>query len=148
MTVIVQGEGLTGAEVVAVARDSAPVSLGAEARAAIERSHDVIVDLAQSGQPVYGVSTGFGSLADVYIDPDRRTQLQRSLIRSHAAGMGPPVEVEVVRAMVLLRARTLSMGWSGVRLEVVERMLDLLNHDITPVAVSYTHLTLPTKRIV
>ena len=140
MTVIVQGEGLTGAEVVAVARDSAPVSLGAEARAAIERSHDVIVDLAQSGQPVYGVSTGFGSLADVYIDPDRRTQLQRSLIRSHAAGMGPPVEVEVVRAMVLLRARTLSMGWSGVRLEVVERMLDLLNHDITPVVHEYGSL--------
>jgi len=126
--------------VVAVARDGAPVVLGDDARAAIERSHDVIVDLAQSGQPVYGVSTGFGSLADVYIDPDRRTQLQRSLIRSHAAGLGPPVEVEVVRAMVLLRARTLSMGWSGVRLEVVERMLDLLNHDITPVVHEYGSL--------
>ena len=125
---------------VAVARDGAPVVLGDDARAAIERSHDVIVDLAQSGQPVYGVSTGFGSLADVYIDPDRRTQLQRSLIRSHAAGLGPPVEVEVVRAMVLLRARTLSMGWSGVRLEVVERMLDLLNHDITPVVHEYGSL--------
>jgi len=140
VTVSLHGQGLTRAEVVAVARDGAPVVLGDDARAAIERSHDVIVDLAQSGQPVYGVSTGFGSLADVYIDPDRRTQLQRSLIRSHAAGLGPPVEVEVVRAMVLLRARTLSMGWSGVRLEVVERMLDLLNHDITPVVHEYGSL--------
>ena len=86
----------------------------------------MIVALAGSGEPVYGVSTGFGSLADVYIDPTRRAQLQRSLVRSHTAGMGPPVEVEVVRAMMLLRARTLAMGWSGVRVEVVERLIDLL----------------------
>jgi histidine ammonia-lyase len=128
-----QGEGLTGADVVAVARAGSPVALGDRARAAVVASHEVIVELAGSGQPVYGVSTGFGSLADVYIDPDRRTQLQRSLVRSHAAGVGPPVEDEVVRAMVLLRARSLAMGWSGVRLEVVEGLLDLLNHGITPV---------------
>ncbi len=133
MTVVLRGEGLAAADVVAVARRSAVVALGDDARDAVDRSHDVIVALAGSGQPVYGVSTGFGSLADVYIDPTRRAQLQRSLVRSHAAGMGPPVEVEVVRAMMLLRARTLAMGWSGVRVAVVERLVDLLNLGLTPV---------------
>ena len=133
MTVSLHGRGLTGADVVAVARDGAEVVLGDDARAAVEASHEVIVELARSGRPVYGVSTGFGSLADVYIDPERRAQLQRSLIRSHAAGIGPPVEIEVVRAMVLLRARSLAMGWSGVRLDVVQGLVDLLDHHITPV---------------
>lgn len=133
MTVLLRGLGLSAADVVDVARHGEAVALADEARAAIERSHDVVVRLARSGEPVYGVSTGFGSLADVFIDPGRRAQLQRSLVRSHAAGLGPPVETEVVRAMVLLRARTLAMGWSGVRLVVVERLLDLLNHGLTPV---------------
>ncbi len=140
MTVSLHGQGLTGADVVAVARDGADVVLAPDARAAIDRSHEVIVELARSGRPVYGVSTGFGSLADVYIDPERRAQLQRSLIRSHAAGIGPPVEIEVVRAMVLLRARSLAMGWSGVRLEVVQGLVDLLNHGVTPVVHEYGSL--------
>ncbi|MBV9802668.1 MAG: histidine ammonia-lyase, partial [Solirubrobacterales bacterium] len=88
---------------------------------------------ASSGEPAYGISTGFGSLALVRIPESDRIALQRSLIRSHAAGMGPPVEREVVRAMMFLRARSLAMGRSGARPVVVERMLALLGAGLTPV---------------
>ena len=93
----------------------------------------LVEDLAASEQPVYGVSTGFGSLATQSIPTERRDDLQRSLLRSHAAGMGPPVEDEVVRAMVLLRARTLATGHTGARPEVAEMLLALLDAGITPV---------------
>ena len=109
------GTGLTGDDVVAVARDDAPVTLAPEARSAMEASAAVVERLAGREEPVYGVSTGFGSLANVSIPVERREELQRALVRSHAAGMGPPVETEVVRAMMLLRARTLAMGCSGAR---------------------------------
>ena len=85
------------------------------------RSAEVVVRLAASSDPAYGVTTGFGSLANVRIPADRREELQRALIRSHAAGMGPPVEREVVRAMMMLRARSLAMGYSGAR-PLVETM--------------------------
>jgi histidine ammonia-lyase len=125
--------GLRSADVIDVARGDADVALGGEARSAMEASAAIVERLADSDEPVYGVSTGFGSLATTPIPADRREQLQRSLIRSHAAGMGPPVEREVVRAMMLLRARSLAMGHSGARPELAERILDLLNEDITPV---------------
>ncbi|MHB8690968.1 MAG: histidine ammonia-lyase [Solirubrobacteraceae bacterium] len=119
--------------VLAVARRDERANLGAGARAAMERSAAIVERIAASDEPAYGVSTGFGSLANVRIPAERREQLQRSLIRSHAAGMGPPVEREVVRAMMLLRARTLAMGFSGARPVVAETILALLNAGITPV---------------
>ena len=82
---------------------------------------------------MYGVSTGFGALANTVIPPERSAELQLALIRSHAAGMGPEIEREVVRAMMLLRARSLAMGYSGTRPEVVETILALLDAGITPV---------------
>ena len=95
---------------------------------------DMVTRLATCDEPVYGVSTGFGSLANVTIPPARREELQRALVRSHAAGgMGPPVEREVVRAMLLLRARTLAMARSGARPVVAETILALLNAGLTPV---------------
>ncbi len=130
--VLLGSAGLSAADVVAVARHDAPVILGASARAALARSADLIEAHVSSTTPVYGVSTGFGSLANTVIPPERREELQRALIRSHAAGMGPLVEPEVVRAMTLLRARTLSMGYSGVRPVVVETLLAMLNAGITP----------------
>ncbi|MBK5116147.1 MAG: aromatic amino acid lyase, partial [Thermoleophilia bacterium] len=133
MTVSLTGSGLSRSEVLSVARAGAPVSLSPDATARIERSAAVVARLAESEEPVYGVSTGFGSLATTQIPPQRREQLQRSLVRSHAAGMGPPVEREVVRAMILLRARSLAMGFSGVRPIVVEGLLELLNAGIAPV---------------
>ncbi|MEO8091128.1 MAG: histidine ammonia-lyase [bacterium] len=127
------GTGLAPGDVVAVARDSAPVALAAEAREAMARSAAIVERMAGSAEPAYGVSTGFGSLAAVSIPAERRRQLQRSLLRSHAAGMGEPVEGEVVRAMMLLRARTLAMGYSGARPEIAEMILSLLNAGLTPV---------------
>ena len=126
------GTGLSPDDVVAVARDGAQVSLAPEARAAMEASAAVVAGLADRVEPAYGVSTGFGSLANVTIPVERREDLQRALVRSHAAGMGPPIEREVVRAMMLLRARTLAMGCSGARPEVAETILALLNAGVTP----------------
>ncbi len=125
--------GLAAADVVLVARGGARVEVTEEARAAMERSAAVVASLVEAEEPAYGVSTGFGSLANVRIPADRRAELQRSLIRSHAAGMGPPVEREVVRAMLVLRARTLAMGYSGARPVVAETIVALLNAGITPI---------------
>jgi len=130
--VVLGPNGVSADEVIAVARHGARVELSDAARDAIARSAAIVHSLADREDAVYGVSTGFGSLATTVIPPDRREELQRSLIRSHAAGMGPLVEPEVVRAMMLLRARTLSMGFSGVRQVVVDTMLALLNAGITP----------------
>ena len=127
------GEGLEPADVVAVARHGAPVTLGASAGEAMRASAAIVERLADSDEPAYGISTGFGSLATTPIPAARREELQRALIRSHAAGMGPPVEPEVVRAMLLLRARTLAMGYSGARPVVAETILALLNAGLTPV---------------
>ncbi|MGZ4771282.1 MAG: histidine ammonia-lyase [Ilumatobacteraceae bacterium] len=124
--------GLRADDVVAVARRGAKVALSAPARDAIARSAVIVEALAERDDAVYGISTGFGSLATTVIPPDRREELQRALIRSHAAGMGPLVEPEVVRAMMVLRARTLAMGFSGVRQTVVDTILALLNADIIP----------------
>jgi histidine ammonia-lyase len=126
------GEGLTPPQVIQVARNDARVALAASAREAMESSAAVVERLISSDEPVYGVSTGFGSLATTPIPASRREKLQRALLRSHAAGMGPPVEREVVRGMMLLRARTLAMGRSGARPEVAEAILALLNAGITP----------------
>ncbi|HMK13234.1 MAG TPA: histidine ammonia-lyase [Acidimicrobiales bacterium] len=130
--VVLDGDGLSIDDIVAVARDGARAVLGDRARAAMQASRDIVERLAASGQPVYGVSTGFGSLADVYVEPSSRARLQAALIRSHAAGLGDPVETEVVRAMMLLRARTLAMAHSGARPLLADRLLDLLAAGITP----------------
>src|SRR5690606_8287312 len=131
---VVVGTGpLSPAQVVAVARDGAPVVLGDDALAAIERSRAVAAALADDAQPHYGIATGFGALATRHIPPDRRAQLQRSLVRSHAASSGLPVEREVVRAMMLLRLSTLATGHTGVRPATARLLADLLTHGITPV---------------
>jgi histidine ammonia-lyase len=124
--------GLQRAEVVAVARGGEPVRLGAQAREAMDASAAVVAGLVDAQAASYGISTGFGSLALVRIPAESRAALQRALVRSHAAGMGPSIEREVVRAMMLLRARSLAMGFSGARPVLAERMLELLNHDLIP----------------
>ncbi|MFW2381581.1 MAG: histidine ammonia-lyase [Acidimicrobiales bacterium] len=132
MTVVLHGHSVTIDDVVAVARQDAAVSLSPDALERMERSRAVVERLAE-GEPKYGISTGFGALATVSIPPERRHALQAALIRSHAAGMGEPVEREVVRAMVFLRARTLALGASGARPLVAQAMIDLLNAGITPI---------------
>ena len=131
MSIDLNGPGVTIAEVVAVARQSTSVALTDDANERMKAARQIVETLAE-GEPTYGVSTGFGSLATVTIPPERRASLQESLVRSHAAGMGPNVETEVVRAMVFLRARTLAMGHSGTRPVVAQSLLDLINHGIHP----------------
>ncbi|MGW6376065.1 histidine ammonia-lyase [Rhodococcus sp. NPDC055112] len=127
-------------EVVRVARFGAPVRLSEEALAAIGASRARIQALAEDPKPVYGVSTGFGALATRHIPLELRAQLQRSLIRSHAAGSGPEVEREVVRALMLLRLSTLATGRTGVRPEVAQVYASLLSAGITPVVHEYGSL--------
>ncbi|MDP3629977.1 MAG: histidine ammonia-lyase [Actinomycetota bacterium] len=139
--IVTLGAGpLTIADVVAVARRGASVKLAAEAVKAVEAARARIDELAASGKPVYGVSTGFGALATKYIEPEMRHQLQRSLVRSHAAGSGAEVETEVVRAMMLLRLATLATGRTGVRLSTVRAYAGMLNAGITPVVFEYGSL--------
>ena len=127
-------------EVVAVARYDAPVVVTDEAAASITASRAVIEGLADDIEPHYGVSTGFGALATRHIPPERRAQLQRGLVRSHAAGSGPEVEREVVRALMLGRLSTLATGRTGIRLETAQVYAAMLNTGITPVVQEYGSL--------
>src|SRR3954453_22779013 len=132
MIVTVQPTGVTPADVRLVARGDARVELAAATVQAMARSRAIVDGIEASGRPVYGVSTGFGALASTSIEPERRAELQHALIRSHAAGIGAPMPREVVRAMMLLRVRSLAMGRSGVRPVLAQGLVDLLNHGITP----------------
>jgi histidine ammonia-lyase len=127
-------------DVVAVARHDARVDLDVDAMREVAATRALIEGLANDPQPHYGISTGFGALATTFIAEDRRAQLQVSLIRSHAAGTGPEVEREVVRALMLLRLQTLATGRTGVRPRVVETYAALLNAGITPIVREYGSL--------
>ncbi len=131
--VLLSSSGVTLEDVIAVARHDAKVTISQEALDAVAQVRAHIDELAHSEVPAYGISTGFGALANRHIPMDMRTQLQKSLIRSHAAGMGPVVEREVVRALMFLRAKTLASGRTGIRPAVVQTMVDVLNAGITPV---------------
>ena len=133
MLVTVGVRPLTPEQVVAVAHDDAPVELAPEALEAMAASREQVEALARAERPAYGISTGFGALATTSIPPERRRDLQRSLIRSHAASSGAVVERDVVRAMMLLRLRTLASGRTGVRPVLAERLAALLNAGVTPV---------------
>jgi len=132
-TVAIGPHGVGAQDVISVARERRPVVLTEEALAAMRRGAALVAGLADSERPAYGVTTGFGSLALVTIPPERREELQRALIRSHAAGLGAPVEPEVVRGMMFLRARSLAMGHSGTRPLVAQALVELLNAGLTPV---------------
>jgi histidine ammonia-lyase len=127
-------------ELLAVARHDARVELAPGAIAAIERSREVVEELAAGATGVYGISTGFGALATRHIPDELRAQLQRSLVRSHAAGSGEEVEREVVRALMLLRLSTLATGHTGIRAETAQLLAALLTHGITPVVREYGSL--------
>ncbi|WP_329390667.1 histidine ammonia-lyase [Streptomyces sp. NBC_01351] len=139
-TVVVGTSGTTAEDVIAVARGNARVELSAEALDALARAREIVEGLAAKPEPVYGVSTGFGALASRHISPELRAQLQRNIVRSHAAGMGPRVEREVVRALMFLRLKTVASGHTGVRPSVAQTMADLLNAGITPVVHEYGSL--------
>jgi len=132
VTVELTGEPLRESDVVDIARHGEDVTLSAAAVAAMEASSRHVQALAHAETPVYGISTGFGALATQHIPIDRRADLQRSLIRSHAATNGRLVDREVVRSLMLLRLRTLSTGRTGVRPVVAQTLAALLNEGIEP----------------
>jgi len=139
-TVTIHTSGVTAADVIAVARDGARVEIGKDAIDAMAATRAHIEALASGETPVYGISTGFGALANRHIAVEDRVQLQKSLIRSHAAGMGPAVETEVVRALMFLRLKTLCSGRTGVRPVVAETYAAVLNAGITPMVHEYGSL--------
>jgi histidine ammonia-lyase len=132
--------GVSRPDVVAVARDGLPVVVEPAALDAVRRSHRTATELVAGNRAVYGLSTGFGALADRYIEPEFRAALQVGLVRSHAATVGRDVAPEVVRAMILLRAATLAKGFSGIRPELVTGLVALLNRGIVPVVREYGSL--------
>ena len=123
-----------------VTRGGFGVDLTEQAQEVIRRARTVIEDLAAGETPTYGISTGFGALATRHIPTEMRAQLQKSLVRSHAAGSGPEVEREVTRGLMLLRLSTLATGHTGIRLETAQLLADLLTHGITPVVHEYGSL--------
>jgi histidine ammonia-lyase len=131
--VIVNGDALTVEEVVAVAHGEATAELAASVPAAMEPSRAVVAAAIEGDAPVYGVNTGFGALADTRVGERDLTRLQAAIIRSHAAATGEPLGDPTVRALLLLRARTLAAGYSGVRPDVPFRLIEMLNRNLLPV---------------
>ncbi|MGH2540456.1 MAG: aromatic amino acid lyase, partial [Actinomycetota bacterium] len=125
------GERLEPADVVAVAGGAA-VAFGDGARARVAAARAVIDDAVASGETIYGVTTGFGALAHTRVEPSQASTLQHGIVRSHATAVGTPLPREEARAMMLLRAHVLALGHSGVRPEVVDLMVSMLNEDVIP----------------
>jgi histidine ammonia-lyase len=132
-TVIVTGDALTVEDVVDVARGQARAELGPDVAARMERSRRVVTDAVEQDRVMYGVTTGFGALADTHIGRDDLERMQLALVRSHAAGVGTPLPDDAVRGLLLLRARTLTAGYSGVRVDLPRRLLELLDRGLLPV---------------
>ncbi len=128
----IDGRSLTLDQFLAVVRGGCAVSVAPESRAAMAASRRAVERAVERGRSIYGVTTGFGALSDHRIPPEASRSLQRDLVRSHAAGAGEPLEPEVVRGMMLLRANSLAAGRSGVRPELVDRLVELLNRRIVP----------------
>ena len=140
MKVVISTQGMSFEDVLAIARDNAQIEISQDAVAAMAKTREHIERLAASETPVYGISTGFGALAQRHIPMQDRVQLQKSLIRSHAAGMGEPVEREVVRALMALRLKTMCSGKTGVRPIVAQTYAAILNAGITPKVLEYGSL--------
>src|SRR5512136_1487620 len=128
------GEHLTIDNVVTIARRDAHVALADAARPRIDASRTWVDDLLARGSPtVYGINTGFGVFANVPIRADQSAHLMRNLILSHSAGVGAPLDEEIVRAAIAIRANTLAKGFSGVRPVVIETLIAMLNRGVHPI---------------
>ena len=130
--VIVDGESLTIEKVVAVARYDAPVRLSESCYAAIDRARAMVEKILAEDRRVYGISTGFGEFSKINVGHEQSGQLQENLILSHCVAVGTPFGREIVRAMMLLRANALVRGNSGIRRELIECLIDMLNKGVTP----------------
>jgi len=155
MSVVIDGSALTVDDVVAVALNNAHVLIGDDLDTRMEPARSLVQQVLENDRTVYGITTGFGALANTRVTVDQATDLQFDLLRSHAAGVGELMDRETVRAMLLCRARTLAQGYSGVRPEIVRYLISLLNNDILPAVPSqgsvgasgdlapFAHLALP-----
>jgi histidine ammonia-lyase len=129
----IAGRPISLAQLNAIAFGGEPIELTDEARARIHKSREIIEEILERGDVIYGISTGFGKLSDVKIEPEALRELQLNLVRSHCCGIGEPLAIAEVRAMIFLRANVLALGFSGVRLEVVELLCQMLNRGVYPV---------------
>jgi len=132
-SVVISEADLTLHELVLVARNEAHVELSDNIKKGISDARNAVEEMIKNREVVYGITTGFGSFADQVISPDQTNQLQRNLIESHACGVGKPLPHDVVRAMILLRVKSLSQGFSGIRLLVIEKLIEMLNKKVTPI---------------
>lgn len=131
---ITLGEPLTVAQITRVAREDELVRLDDMARAKIKASRAWVERIVERGAPItYGINTGFGVFANVHVSPQQARELMRKLIISHAVGVGEPLPEQVVRAAMLIRANALAQGFSGVRVEIVETLIEMLNRGVHPV---------------
>jgi histidine ammonia-lyase len=133
--ITLDGESLTLDELVAIA-DGAPVALSPAARTRIAASRLVVDDFAHHDEPTYGINTGFGNFAEVRIPAASLAELQLNLVRSHAAGVGEPLPRPVVRATMALRTNVLAKGFSGIRIETVDLLIEMINRGVVPVVPS------------
>src|SRR5688572_24092327 len=134
--ILLDGNSLTLDDLVAVAYAFTPVGLTEAARARVRAARTVVDEFAHRDEPTYGINTGFGSFAEVKIPADSLAALQVNLLRSHAAGVGDPLPVPVVRATMALRVNVLAKGFSGIRLETLDLLIELLNRRVHPVVPS------------
>ena len=132
----IDGHHLTIEEVIRVARFDEEVQISSEGLENIHRSHAILEEILAIGNPVYGINTGFGIFADRRIPAKDSAKLSRNLILSHAVGLGEPFSEDIVRAAMLVRVNTLSKGYSGIRLEIVQTLIDMLNKGVTPIVPS------------
>ena len=134
--VYLDGNSLTLENLVAIARDNAPVAIADAARARVRAARAVVDEYTQHDDPTYGINTGFGNFAEVKIPADSLSELQINLVRSHSAGVGEPLPADVVRAIMTLRANVLAKGFSGIRMETLDLLVELLNRGVHPVVPS------------
>ncbi len=131
--VVIDGETLTIEDIVAVARNKANVTISEKAKERVRNAREILEELVKEEKVIYGVTTGFGALGNVVIPPDDLKQLQVNLIRSHSSCVGKPLGTDVTRALMLLRANTLAKGYSGVRLEALETLVQMINKNVHPI---------------
>jgi histidine ammonia-lyase len=129
----IDGETLTIEDVVKVARENAKVVIPEKVKEKVKKSREVLEKLVKEKQIIYGVNTGFGALSNKTILPEETRKLQTNLIRSHSTGVGKNLKTEIVRALMLLRANTLAKGYSGIRLETLETIVEMLNKQVHPI---------------
>ena len=133
LVIQLNGRGLTLDIFIKIVRYKEKIVISQDRKEAVKKANDMVNRIVNNNQPVYGINTGFGKLSQVAIDPKETSKLQEHLLISHACGVGKPFSEEIVRGMMLLRINALIRGHSGIRLEVIQTLVYMLNNDVIPV---------------